>query len=101
MRTTHVYMLIGGGWVYPGRSVDPSKRLTEHLDGKCKTTVPRIAADEAPPIMVPMDAYDFDLDNETAKNGEARLLDDMLLGKYIPKGHEVLCAVYPYYSVEA
>lgn len=101
MNTTHVYLLIGNNWAYPGRSVDPSKRLLVHLRGECKTTAPRIFADAASPIMVPMEAYDFDLDDEKTVNGEARLLDDVRAGKHIPEGYEVLCAVYPYYSKKA
>lgn len=101
MRTTHVYMLIGDGWAYPGRSMDPSKRLIAHLAGKCKTTAPRIATDGVPPIMVPMEAYDFDLDNAPEANGEARLLDDMRAGEYTPDDFEVIYAIYPYYSKES
>lgn len=101
MRMTRVYMLIGDGWIYPGRSVDPSKRLLEHLAGKCKTTAPRIAADKAQPIMVPMGQYDFDLDDAPEPNGELTLLLEMLDGEHAPKGYEVLRGVYPYYSKDA
>ena len=101
MKVTHTYLLVGDDWAYPGRHLDPCKRLLEHLAGQCKTTAPRIAADKNPPIMVPMEDYDFDLDDPEAGNGEARLLDDLLAGKHISEGCEVLYAVYPYYSKEA
>ena len=96
---THVYLLVGDGWAYPGRSVDPSRRIQEHLAGKCKTTAPRIAAEAKPPIMVPMEDYDFDLDDIPEPNGETLLFLDTLGGKYIPEGYEVL-GIYPYYSKE-
>lgn len=70
MRTTHVYMLVGDGWAYPGRHLRPSDRLLEHLAGECRTTAPRIAADKLPPVMVPMPDYDFDLDDSEAANQE-------------------------------
>lgn len=94
-------MLVGSDWAYPGRSVEPSKRWLEHLSGDCKTTAPRIAADETDPIMAPMEDYDFDLDAAPEPNGELRLLLDMLKGKHVPQGYEVVCGVYPYYSKEA
>jgi len=100
-KITHTYMLIGSGWAYPGRHLHPSKRWLEHLAGECKTTAPRIATDETTPIMVPMEEYDFDLNDAPEPNGGARLLEEMLAGKLVPDGYEILCAVYPHYSKEA
>ena len=101
MKITHVYMLVGGGWAYPGRSLHPSERMLKHLAGECKTTAPRITEDRNPPIMVPMEEYDFDLDDPNAPNGEVLLLEDMRAGKSVPEGYKILCAVYPYYSKDA
>lgn len=98
-RTTHVYMLVGDGWVYPGRHVEPSKRIVEHLAGKCKTTAPRIRADGVAPIMVPMEDYDFDLRDAPEPNGEAQLWLDLRDGRHVPPGYDIL-ANWPF-SCEA